>query len=102
MNSAPFPTTARGTARRSAVLLLVLASYLMIVLDISIVITGLPRIRDSLGFSPATLSWVHTAYTLSFGGLLMAGARAGDLFGRKRMFMLGLAVFVPLLIREFS
>lgn len=94
MNSASFPTADRGTARRSAVLLLVLASYLMIVLDISIVITGLPRIRDSLGFSPATLSWVHTAYTLSFGGLLMAGARAGDLFGRKRMFILGLAVFV--------
>ncbi|RTL44397.1 MAG: MFS transporter [Burkholderiales bacterium] len=94
MNSVPYPTTASGTARRGAVLLLVLASYLMIVLDISIVFTGLPRIRDSLGFSPATLSWVHTAYTLSFGGLLMAGARAGDLLGRKRMFMLGLAVFV--------
>lgn len=77
-----------------AVLLLVLASYLMIVLDISIVITGLPKIRDSLGFSPATLSWVHTAYTLSFGGLLMAGARAGDLFGRRRMFVLGLTVFL--------
>lgn len=80
--------------RRTAVLLLVLASYLMIVLDTSIIITGLPRIRDSLGFSPATLSWVHTAYTLSFGGLLMAGARAGDLFGRKRLFVLGLALFV--------
>lgn len=71
-----------------------LASYLMIVLDISIVITGLPHIRDSLGFSPAMLSWVHTAYTLSFGGLLMAGARAGDLFGRKRMLILGLGLFV--------
>lgn len=82
------------TPNASAVLLLVLASYLMIVLDISIVITGLPKIRDSLGFSPATLSWVHTAYTLSFGGLLMAGARAGDLFGRKRMFVLGLVVFL--------
>lgn len=79
---------------RQAILALVLASYLMIVLDISIVITGLPRIRDSLGFSPAMLSWVHTAYTLSFGGLLMAGARAGDLFGRKRMLMLGLGLFV--------
>jgi len=76
------------------VLGLVLASYLMIVLDISIVITGLPKIRDSLGFSPATLSWVHTAYTLAFGGLLMAGARAGDVFGRRRMLMLGLGLFV--------
>ena len=84
------------TARlnRRAILVLVLASYLMIVLDISIVITGLPKIRESLGFSAAGLSWVHTAYTLAFGGLLMAGARAGDLFGRKRMFVTGLAIFV--------
>ena len=79
---------------RHAVLALVLVSYLMIVLDISIVITGLPRIRDSLGFSPAALSWVHTAYTLAFGGLLMAGARAGDLFGRRRMLMLGMSLFM--------
>lgn len=85
---------ANTASHKRAVLLLVLASYLMIVLDISIVITGLPKIRDSLGFSAAALSWVHTAYTLSFGGLLMAGARAGDLFGRKRMFILGLSIFV--------
>lgn len=86
--------TAESAQHKKAVLLIVLASYLMIVLDISIVITGLPKIRDSLGFTAATLSWVHTAYTLSFGGLLMAGARAGDLFGRQRMFVLGLAIFV--------
>lgn len=79
---------------RGLVLALILASYLMIVLDISIVITGLPKIRESLGFTASGLSWVHTAYTLTFGGLLMAGARAGDLFGRRRMFMTGLAIFV--------
>ena len=84
----------RQAHNAGAVLLLVLASYLMIVLDISIVITGLPKIRDSLGFSPSTLSWVHTAYTLSFGGLLMAGARAGDLCGRRRMLVLGLVIFL--------
>jgi len=94
MKSTHAPSDDQHGAHRSAVLLLVLASYLMIVLDISIVITGLPKIRDSLGFSPATLSWVHTAYTLSFGGLLMAGARAGDLFGRRRMLVLGLLVFL--------
>ncbi|PXW95189.1 EmrB/QacA subfamily drug resistance transporter [Sphaerotilus hippei] len=89
------PSPAPGDDRhRQVVLALVLTSYLMIVLDISIVITGLPRIRDSLGFSPAMLSWVHTAYTLAFGGALMAGARAGDLFGRRRMLILGLALFV--------
>lgn len=94
MTSSSTSPQASRDSRRLFVLLLVLASYLMIVLDISIVITGLPKIRDSLGFRPATLSWVHTAYTLSFGGLLMAGARAGDLFGRKRMFVLGLSIFV--------
>ena len=73
---------------RLPILLLVLASYLMLVVDVSIVITGLPRIRDSLGFTPAGLSWVHSAYTLTFGGFLLLGARAGDLLGRRRMFLL--------------
>lgn len=78
---------------RLAVLAIILGSYLMIVLDISIVITGLPKIRDSLGFSAAQLSWVHSAYTLAFGGLLLLGARAGDILGRRRMFVVGLAIF---------
>jgi EmrB/QacA subfamily drug resistance transporter len=78
---------------KSALLAIVLASYLMIVLDISIVITGLPKIRDSLGFTDAGLSWVHNAYTLAFGGLLLVGARTGDVLGRKRMLMLGLGLF---------
>jgi len=89
-NQANAPTN----SSRTPVLVLVLASYLMIVLDTSIVITGLPKIRESLGFSPAALSWVHTAYTLTFGGLLLAGARAGDLFGRRRMLVAGLAIFM--------
>jgi EmrB/QacA subfamily drug resistance transporter len=79
--------------RRSVLLAIILASYLMIVLDISIVITGLPKIREGLGFSPSGLSWVQTSYTLTFGGLLLLGARAGDLLGRRRMFVVGLAVF---------
>jgi hypothetical protein len=75
--------------RKAAVLAIILASYLMIVLDISIVITALPKIRQGLGFSATELSWVQTAYTLAFGGLLLLGARAGDLFGRRRMFVVG-------------
>ena len=75
------------------VLAIILASYLMIVLDISIVVTGLPKIRQSLGFSVAALSWVQNAYTLAFGGLLLLGARAGDLFGRRRLFIVGLGLF---------
>ncbi|RZI56984.1 MAG: MFS transporter [Rubrivivax sp.] len=76
-----------------AILAIIVASYLMIVVDISIVITGLPRLQSSLGFSAAQLSWVTNAYTLTFGGLLLLGARAGDILGRKRMFTLGLTVF---------
>ncbi len=72
--------------RKSAVLAIILASYLMIVLDISITITALPKIHSSLGFSATGLSWVQNAYTLAFGGLLLLGARAGDILGRRRMF----------------
>ena len=78
---------------KRAVLLIIMASYLMIVVDVSIVITGLPKIRLELGFSRASLSWVTNAYTLAFGGLLLLGARCGDLYGRRRMFLSGLAVF---------
>lgn len=65
----------------------------MIILDISIVITGLPKIRETLGFTPVALSWVQNAYLLCFGGFLLLAARAGDILGRKRLFMAGLALF---------
>jgi EmrB/QacA subfamily drug resistance transporter len=79
--------------RKLTILTIILVSYLMIVLDISIVITGLPTIQESLAFSPVGLSWVQNAYTLAFGGLLLLGARAGDILGRRRMFIAGLALF---------
>ncbi|MGO4377008.1 MFS transporter [Pseudoduganella sp. RAF53_2] len=78
---------------QGTVLAIIVVSYLMIVVDISIVITGLPRIQHSLGFTSAQLSWVTNAYTLTFGGLLLLGARAGDILGRRRMFILGLSLF---------
>lgn len=78
---------------RFSQLSVILGSYLMIVLDISIVINALPRIHHALGFSATGLSWVQNAYTLSFGGLLLLGARAGDLLGRRRMFIAGIALF---------
>jgi len=80
--------------QRNAVLAIILVSYLMIVLDISIVITALPKIRADLGFSATGLTWVQSAYTLAFGGLLLLGARAGDILGRRRMFIAGLALFI--------
>ena len=79
--------------KQRAILAIIVVSYLMIVVDISIVITGLPRIQEGLGFSHAGLSWVQNAYTLAFGGLLLLGARAGDILGRRRMFIVGLGVF---------
>ena len=75
-------------------LAIILASYLMIVLDVSIVITALPRIHHALGFSSAGLSWVQNAYTLTFGGLLLLGGRAGDILGRRRVFVFGVLLFV--------
>ena len=80
-------------SHRPQVLAIILVSYLMIVLDISIVITALPKIRDELAFSSAGLAWVQSAYTLAFGGMLLLGARAGDILGRRRMFNAGLALF---------
>jgi MFS family permease len=93
-DNAPVARAATGAVTRpGAVLVIVLVSYLMIVLDISIVITALPQMRTNLGFSATGLSWVQNAYTLAFGGLLLLGARAGDLLGRRRMFTAGLVLF---------
>lgn len=72
---------------------IIIVSYLMIVLDISIVMAALPKIHTGLGFSATGLSWVQNAYTLTFGGLLLFGARAGDILGRRRMFVTGLVLF---------
>jgi EmrB/QacA subfamily drug resistance transporter len=75
------------------VLAIILGCYLMVVLDASVVITALPDIRIDLGFSPAGLSWVQNIYALAFGGLLLLGARMGDLLGRRQVFIAGIALF---------
>jgi EmrB/QacA subfamily drug resistance transporter len=66
---------------------------LMIVLDATIVNVALPSIRGDLGFSEASLAWVVNAYLLTFGGVLLLGGRFGDLFGHRRLFLAGIAVF---------
>jgi len=71
----------------------ILTAQMMVVLDATIVNVALPHIQQDLGFSTSTLSWVLNAYILTFGGFLLLGARAGDLFGRRRVFLLGMAVF---------
>ncbi len=78
---------------KRAALAIILLSYAIIVIDISIAITGLPSIQHDFHLSTAHLSWVQNAYALVFGGLLLLGARAGDIFGRRKTFVLGLMLF---------
>ncbi|HET8583614.1 MAG TPA: MFS transporter [Jatrophihabitans sp.] len=80
-------------ARPGLVLALILTCQLMVVLDSTIVNIALHDIKSSLGFSTAGLSWVVNAYTLTFGGLLLLGARAGDILGRRQVFLAGIALF---------
>jgi EmrB/QacA subfamily drug resistance transporter len=68
-------------------------AYLMVVLDVSIVNVALPSIQKSLDFSTSGLEWVVSGYALTFGGFLLLGGRLGDLLGRRRVFMVGLALF---------
>ena len=79
--------------RRWKALALLSVAYLMVVLDISIVNVALPSIQSELGFSPENLQWVVSGYALTFGGFLLLGGRLGDLLGRRRIFMFGLALF---------
>ena len=65
----------------------------MVVLDVAIVNVALPSIQTDLGFAPQDLQWVVSGYALTFGGFLLLGGRAGDLLGRRRIFMIGLAAF---------
>src|SRR4051812_821481 len=79
-------------SRWSTLAVLALAQF-MVVLDVTIVNVALPHIQADLGFSADGLQWVISAYTLLFGGFLLLGGRAGDLLGRRRVFMTGLALF---------
>ena len=74
-------------------LLVLCLGDLMIVLDVTIVNVALPSIKENLGFSASTLAWVVNAYVLTFGGCLLLGGRAGDLFGPRRVFLAGIALF---------
>jgi EmrB/QacA subfamily drug resistance transporter len=90
-------STAPGAPRRGhhpgIALAVIAASQLMVVLDATIVNIALPHIREALGFSTTSLSWVLNAYTLTFGGFLLLGGRAGDILGRRRVFIAGILLF---------
>ena len=79
--------------RRGLALALVLGAQLMIILDMTVVNIALPSIARGLHFSAPSLSWVLNAYTLTFGGLLLLGGRAGDILGRRRVFLAGIGLF---------
>jgi len=66
---------------------------LMIVLDVSIVGVALPSIKDDLGFSETSLAWVVNGYLLTYGGFLLLGGRLGDLYGQRRLFLIGISLF---------
>jgi EmrB/QacA subfamily drug resistance transporter len=74
-------------------LVIVCLGDLMIVLDVTIVGVALPSIREDLGFSESSLAWVANAYLLTFGGFLLLAGRLGDLFGHRRLFLIGIAIF---------
>jgi EmrB/QacA subfamily drug resistance transporter len=86
-------TTHMHERRRWLALYVLCLGSLMIVLDATIVNVALPSIRDDLGFSQTSLAWVVNAYLLTFGGCLLLGGRLGDLYGGRRLFLLGIALF---------
>ncbi|MEU6986279.1 MFS transporter [Streptomyces sp. NPDC046324] len=91
--SAAPPTTPRPTPRTWLVVLAACAGQFLVVLDVSVVNVALPSMRTDLGLSATGLQWVLNAYSIAFAGFMLLGGRAADLFGRKRMFLLGLGLF---------
>src|SRR5881227_1695240 len=82
-----------GDRRRWVILSLLVVAQFMVVLDVAIVNVALPTIKNDLNFSQDGLQWVITAYAIVFGGVLLLGGRMADLLGRRRIFMVGMAVF---------
>ncbi len=83
----------RGSGRPGIALAIMLSAQLMIILDMTVVNIALPHIQADLDFSATSLSWVLNGYTLTSGGLLLLGGRAGDILGRRRMFIAGISLF---------
>ena len=83
----------RGYGHRGIALVILLCAQLMVILDATVVNIALPEIQHGLHFSATGLSWVMNGYTLTFGGLLLLGGRAGDILGRRRLFLIGVSLF---------
>ncbi|MGW3425645.1 DHA2 family efflux MFS transporter permease subunit [Streptomyces phaeochromogenes] len=91
--AAEIPVSGRSAPPTWVVVALACAGQFLVVLDVSVVNTALPSMRADLGLSAPGLQWVVNAYTIAFAGFMLLGGRAGDLYGRKRMFLIGLALF---------
>ncbi|MFD3378134.1 MULTISPECIES: DHA2 family efflux MFS transporter permease subunit [unclassified Streptomyces] len=91
--AAEIPVSGRAAPPTWVVVALACAGQFLVVLDVSVVNTALPSMRADLGLSAPGLQWVVNAYTIAFAGFMLLGGRAGDLYGRKRMFLIGLALF---------
>jgi EmrB/QacA subfamily drug resistance transporter len=91
--ASPAATAGGGNRRLGLALLVIATAQLMVVLDGTIVNIALPHIQRALGFSGSGLEWVVNAYAVTFGGLLLLGGRAGDILGRRRVFVFGLLLF---------
>ena len=91
MTENSIPTATRD--RRGLALIVLCLGVLMIVLDTTIVNVALPSIKTDLKFSDTSLAWVVNAYMLTFGGFLLLGGRLGDLYGHRRLFLIGIALF---------
>jgi EmrB/QacA subfamily drug resistance transporter len=92
MTTTEAPPNATDRSRWIALYVLCLGA-LMIVLDTNIVNVALPSVRDDLGFSQASLAWVVNAYTLTFGGFLLLSGKLGDIYGRRKVFLIGVTAF---------
>jgi MFS family permease len=83
----------KNKLHKGQILILLAVAQFMVVLDSTVVNVALPSISKALHFSPENLQWIVTGYTLTFGGFLLFGGRAADLYGRRRVFMAGIAAF---------
>src|SRR4051812_26552634 len=84
---------AQQHSHRGWALAIICVAQLMVVLDATVINVAIPSIRTDLHFSDSNLRWIVTAYSLTFGGLLLFGGRTGDLYGRRKMFSIGVGVF---------
>src|SRR3954453_18768283 len=94
LTSSPFGATDKLSRRAWGTLLVLCGALFLDALDVSMMGVALPSIRSDLEMTTRSLQWVASAYALGFGGFLLLGGRAADLFGRRRMFLGALAVFL--------